>query len=157
MYFYYCNGRLRENVLSKVVDKTDEFIAKAISQEEKKELQKQVDETERRRKLVESLLKFHREDQAVKTDRRGQMNVDKLKEREKNLAYFDEFLRIIGDKKSKKDLQAKKHKDFWDCQAQELRQGRLDERQFDKDLLEAETLKEMETEDDLVNFRMERI
>jgi len=49
------------------------------------------------------------------------------------------------------DDQAKVHKNFWDCQAQELRQGRFDERQFDRDLLNEDQRKEMETEDDLVN------
>ena len=144
--------RLRKNVLSKVVDKTDELIANAICQEEKKELKKELEQTERRRSLVESLLEFHREDQKVNTERRSQMNVDKVKEREKNLEYFDDFLRIVGDKKSKRDHQAKLHKNFWDSQAQELRQGRVDERQFDKDLLALETLKETKTEDDLVNI-----
>ena len=33
------------------------------------------------------------------------MSVDKLKERQKNLEYFDDFLRIVGDKKSKHDRQ----------------------------------------------------
>jgi len=33
------------------------------------------------------------------------MSVDKLKEREKNVEYFDDFLRIVGDKKYKHDHQ----------------------------------------------------
>ena len=55
--------RLRDNVLSQVVDRTEERIAKAIEEEEEKVKAREIDETERRQKMVESLLKFHREDQ----------------------------------------------------------------------------------------------
>ena len=55
--------RLRDNVLSRVVDRTEERIAKAIKEEEEKVKAREIDETERRQKMVESLLKFHREDQ----------------------------------------------------------------------------------------------
>jgi hypothetical protein len=55
--------RLRENVLSQVVDHTDERIAKAVEEEGQKVKAREIDETERRQKMVESLLKFHREDQ----------------------------------------------------------------------------------------------
>jgi hypothetical protein len=143
---------LRQNVLSKVVDRTDEIIAKAQAEEDQRILAKQTEETERRQKLVESLLKFNRDDQAIKSDRREQMSVDKLKEREKNLQYFDDFLRIVADKRMTKDKKEKLTRAFWDEQARELRQGRFEEKDFDRILLETEQRQDMETEDDLVNF-----
>ena len=138
--------------MSKVVDRTEETIAKAKAEEDQKLFARQTDETERRQKLVESLLKFHRDDQAIKTDRRDQMSLDKLKEREKNLQYFNDFLRIVADKKLSKDKKEKLHKLFWDDQARELRQGRFDEKDFDRLLLETEQRQDMATEDDLVIF-----
>ena len=150
-------NRLRQNVLAKVVDRTDKTIAKAKAEEDQKLFAKEMEDTERRQQLVESLLKFHRDDQAIKTDRRDKMSLDKLKEREKNLQYFDDFLRIVADKKLTRDKKEKLHKAFWDEQARELRQGRFDEKDFDRILLETEQRQEMATEDDLVNLLTWRI
>ena len=144
-------------MLAKVVDRTDETIAKAKAEEDQKLFAKEMEDTERRQQLVESLLKFHRDDQAIKTDRRDKMSLDKLKEREKNLQYFDDFLRIVADKKLTRDKKEKLHKAFWDEQARELRQGRFDEKDFDRILLETEQRQEMATEDDLVNLLTWRI
>ena len=145
------HSRLRENIVGKVVDRTDEFIAKAVHEEEIKQLQKELAETERRQKIVENLLKFHRDDQSIKTSRRSQVEVDKVTEREKNVAYFNDFLKIVADRKDKKDRQTKLFRNFWDFQDNEFRQKQKDEKKFDKDLLDLDNLKEMATEDDLVS------
>ena len=78
------------------------------------------------------------------------MEVDKLKEREKNLQYFDDFLKIVADKRCQNDHKTKLIKSFWANQVAEVRKERNDDRQLDKDLLDTERRKEMETEDDLV-------
>jgi hypothetical protein len=51
--------------------------------------------------------------QAIKTERRQQQAADKLKEREKNLKYFDDFLRIVADKKAAKDRLTQQFNNFW--------------------------------------------
>ena len=142
---------MRENILGKAVDRTDEFIAKAVHEEEIKQLQKELAETERRQKIVENLLKFHHDDQSIKTSRRNQAEVEKVNEREKNAAYFNDFLKIVADRKDKKDRETKLFRKFWDSQDNEVKQKQKDEKKFDKDLLDHDTLKEMATEDDLVS------
>jgi len=108
---------LNENVLSKVVDKTDESIARARHEEEERIRLKNLNEIDRQRQMVESMLKFYHDDQKIKRERQEVITLEKQMDREKNVASFREFLKIVAMKKLTKDQKAQLHKRFWDYQA----------------------------------------
>lgn len=99
-----------------MVDKTDERIAQKLAEEDEELARRHAQEVQKRREMVEALLKFHHEDQKIKTDRRATMKKEKLEERQKNLNYFDEFLKIVAKKRAEKEHKIKVFTGFWDDQ-----------------------------------------
>lgn len=113
---YFVLKRLQDNVVSKVVDKTDERIAKKLAEEDDQLARQHAEAVRRRREMVEALLKFHHEDQKIKTERRAKMAKEKQEERQKNLNYFDDFLKIVANKKAQREHKIKVFTNFWDDQ-----------------------------------------
>jgi hypothetical protein len=125
---------LKENVFDKVVDKEDDRIQNDMIKDEYQYRQEQESDRLRKEHFVQSLIKFHQDDQRIKQNRKTDSEMEKKRDYAKNMVMFEQFIDHVGVQNAKQLSAAQLYARFWDDQCVQLSKDRRATFQYGVDL-----------------------